>query len=1096
MKEIKRILVVVIYAVALTSCIQQLEDLQPFGTQMTFTAQFAESGNDTKTVLNPGDGKVLWGSADSINVFRAGDGGKFVSTNTEPSRVVEFTGSLSAVAGSQENSSFWAVYPYASGNTSDGASVTFVQACEQQAVAGSFDPLAFPTLACSNSPSLAFYNVCGGIKFSVQREGITQVILRGNQGETLAGRVTARMNKEGLPEVIRVDEAKDYVKLSAPAGESFRVGEWYYLVCLPVEFSKGFTLGFKAILQAGEYFYDGTISVKRSIWGRLENVDEGLVFGEDIGDELVPPDNEIWYISKDNTIIDYLGKSIDTMYDDIGLNGKPFDVNITEHFFDGTKCIIRCDGPITKVNNRCFSIDYPKQSKITSITLPNSVKEIGRYCFNMADITEFRFPDDLQVCGNPFCNNPRLTKFLGKHTDGHSLILNGVLCTYTVGSKDESYVIPDGVTEIGYGAFDCARFSYITIPNTVKRIGYAAFQRSSLKWVTIPESVEEMESNAFDVCMSMKGIYGNPKFCTEDHFCFKLYSEYYGGDFICAFFGQDLTSYSIPEGIAGIGGMSFYSGGQNLEAVTLPESIQVIDAYAFKDCRNLKYLYGAYTTDDHRGYIRDGKLQVLLSRGLTEYKTTPDVTAIADNLFEYNNTLERIIISDEVTKIGYDCFANCDKLKTIVLSCNLKNFPFYCFKRSYNVENIYIRSKVPPSVDDWTCPGSFFPEKEYEKLSIYVPQESLSFYLADTRWSRFSPYLKGFDYQDLPDTDFYLSSDYSYDSTVTTLQQSSIGAGIDLILMGDAFSDRQIADGTYGNVMQKTMDAFFSEEPYKTMKDCFNIYIVNVVSATEGYEHSGQALSTGHGDGTNVFGNNNKVIEYATKAIGENRLDDAVIVVVMNENAYAGTCYMYEAPDGDYGRGTSIAYFPMNSNNDTFNGIVLHEAAGHGFAKLGDEYAYQQKGTIPQSVIDENRKEFAWGWSKNVDFTSDPSQVKWSLFLADERYASENLGCYEGGLTYWSGVWRPTEDSIMNHNTDNTGGFNAPSRYAIWYRINKLAYGEDWNGTYEDFVAYDAVNRTPTAAARRKAQHRSYVEKRLPPLAPPVVVGHSWRDAQ
>ena len=77
----------------------------------------------------------------------------------------------------------------------------------------------------------------------------------------------------------------------------------------------------------------------------------------------------------------------------------------------------------------------------------------------------------------------------------------------------------------------------------------------------------------------------------------------------------------------------------------------------------------------------------------------------------------------------------------------------------------------------------------------------------------------------------------------------------------------------------------------------------------------------------------------------------------------------------------------------------------------------------------------------------------------------------------------------------NTGGFNAPSRYAIWYRINKLAYGDSWNGTYEDFVEYDAVNRTPAAVARRNAR-RNCVEKNLPPLAPPVVVGHSWRDAK
>jgi len=100
----------------------------------------------------------------------------------------------------------------------------------------------------------------------------------------------------------------------------------------------------------------------------------------------------------------------------------------------------------------------------------------------------------------------------------------------------------------------------------------------------------------------------------------------------------------------------------------------------------------------------------------------------------------------------------------------------------------------------------------------------------------------------------------------------------------------------------------------------------------------------------------------------------------------------------------------------------------------------------------------------------------------------EGLGCFEGGLTYWTGVWRPTEESIMNN---NTGGFNAPSRYAIWYRIGKLAYGENWNGSYEDFVTWDLAHR---AAAPKSTRKRTMVEKPLPSLAPPVVINHSWRE--
>ena len=66
--------------------------------------------------------------------------------------------------------------------------------------------------------------------------------------------------------------------------------------------------------------------------------------------------------------------------------------------------------------------------------------------------------------------------------------------------------------------------------------------------------------------------------------------------------------------------------------------------------------------------------------------------------------------------------------------------------------------------------------------------------------------------------------------------------------------------------------------------------------------------------------------------------------------------------------------------------------------------------------------------------------------------------------------------------------FNAPSRHAIWYRIHKLAYGKDWNGTYEDFVAYDAINRNKGKKANAPRKSRS--------SQPPVVTGRTWSQAR
>ena len=386
----------------------------------------------------------------------------------------------------------------------------------------------------------------------------------------------------------------------------------------------------------------------------------------------------------------------------------------------------------------------------------------------------------------------------------------------------------------------------------------------------------------------------------------------------------------------------------------------------------------------------------------------------------------------------------------------------------------------------WPMGLQMYPRNDFPSLTVFDKSGRLVYYQfgADGDW-------KGFIKNNLGEgnLNLYESVDYSADGTVHTLQTATRGAGIDLVLMGDGYSDRMIADGTYASTMHRGMEAFFLEEPYKSFRDCFNVYYVDVVSKNERYDAE-TALKTWYGTGTKVGGDDNKVIDYTKMAIAENRMDNATVLVLMNRDFYAGTCYMYPPENGGNLSGLSISYFPVSSYDGTFNGILMHEAGGHGFGKLADEYYYASYGTIPQEEINEYRAKEAYGWWQNGDFTSDPASVKWSQFLSDARYISEGLGVYEGAFQYIYGAWRPTRNSIMNNNTE---GFNAPSRYAIWQRIGKIAFGTAWNGTYEDFVTWDAINRT-TGAAHSQARRRNSVEKTFEHLAPPVVMNHSWRD--
>ncbi|MDO4165742.1 MAG: M64 family metallopeptidase [Bacteroides sp.] len=298
------------------------------------------------------------------------------------------------------------------------------------------------------------------------------------------------------------------------------------------------------------------------------------------------------------------------------------------------------------------------------------------------------------------------------------------------------------------------------------------------------------------------------------------------------------------------------------------------------------------------------------------------------------------------------------------------------------------------------------------------------------------------------------STDYSADGTVTTLQTASIGNGIPIILMGDGFLDTEIADGTYDKTMAKVVENLFSEEPFTSLQDYFDIYSVTVVSQNNtfgtGYSTAFSCELEGNGS-TLIEGDDEAIYTYACKVEGVD-LAQALVVVILNCNDYAGTTYFGYTMSGkvvEY----AVAYCPIiNSlDNEYFREVLVHEAVGHGFAKLADEYYYTAYGTIPtdeQAKIE--KMQDSYGWMQNVDFTTDSTSVLWATFLTDETYTSENIGIYEGACAYIKGAYRPTEESMMN---SNTTGFNAPSRKAIYDRV--MEEGAGLQPTYEQFVAFD-----------------------------------------
>ena len=334
----------------------------------------------------------------------------------------------------------------------------------------------------------------------------------------------------------------------------------------------------------------------------------------------------------------------------------------------------------------------------------------------------------------------------------------------------------------------------------------------------------------------------------------------------------------------------------------------------------------------------------------------------------------------------------------------------------------------------------------------------------------------------------YHSQDMSLDGKVTPILKHKKGNGVPIVIMGDGFLDRDITSGKYREATNKAIDGLFSMHPMKALKDYFDVYEVNAVSYNDYFTStSSTAFSSRFTSftSTEIKGDDSRVKEYAKKAIDEKRIDDALIIVLINDNRYAGTCSMcMDSKESDIPNGNSIAYVPLSESNEEqmmFSTVLCHEAIGHGFAKLADEYDNIIYEKIPddekQDIINRQKA----GGYRNVALDPDVTKSYWADFAADSRYNSERLGCYEGGATYALGVYRPTENSIMN---DNIGGFNVAGRVMIYKRCMKIALGKSWNFNLADFITFDLENGKATSNKRNAPAKRS---RNFRPLAAPKV---------
>ena len=714
-----------------------------------------------------------------------------------------------------------------------------------------------------------------------------------------------------------------------------------------------------------------------------------------------------------------------------------------------------------------------------ALIVPDDVVEIANFAFsNCTNITSLSLPPHLEkIGGDAFAGCSALSGNLGLPS---SLTSIGSDAFNNCSGFTGPLVLPDNLEYLGDAAFsECSGLTGdLVIPTSLTKISDRAFSGcSGLNGrLVLHDGITEINNGAFDNCKFQgelklpANLLKIPVNCFRD--CqFSSIAEFPKGLIeigVEAFWCNTrlMGTLEFPDELVALGDRAF-AYCRNLEGVVLPAELAILKGGVFSDCY---YLNKIVCKAIEPPYVQSGAFD-----GVAKDNFAVEVPEQAVNRYQNSsgwNEFKRIVAHHDFTIS-----------RRLMRTLNAEHTREFVLRApsgfAWSVESMPDWVTVTPSSGigktEVTVTVSEMTAAEVGEFEINTGSYNDPRYENNRgRAGEIVFLLNGKDYRAKMNIEQY---DYQYgDGDVLTTQRATAvdpKKGVNLVFMGDCFDARDIARGSYLNGINEAIGHYFDIEPYKTYREYFNVYTVFGMSNDSGMGTVNTIRDAKFGSQYSLSGispNIDTIIDYSfkTESVTKQNFNKSLVVMVENTTEYGGVTYMWSD-------GSAVAICPMSDDAFPydFRGIVQHEAGGHGFAKLADEYIYHN--AFIQSctcLCCSHLKDFnagkALGWYRNLEATGDMDQVGWSHLIFHPTY-SNIVDVYEGGYFHSRGIFRSEPNSCMNNNIPY---FSAISRQEAVERIMRYSaqrfsitdfYAKDVRDTYGDQVGTAALSSATDA---------------------------------